>query len=276
MNTKRFKLRIVTLSVVAIAFSCFILLPSVQAATYSDNTYGTAKLDVEVEAVRTIFGHLRQQDLSIAIAADTKGSYKVVFTEIVVEMKPIVGAGWWLDPYRTTQVNGDLNTVHIAEGNDLNKRIHPADAAAETQAGCQLLSETLGIVTGLALSPLSVGTGLVVGVIVDGVMQTFFDYIGESRNVWDPDANGGTDYSTKVRWDYGWSSVTGIKPSVTVAGGVSEMQWTCESGYTSYYITITAKVGWGKVSVQYRPNTADVWYLEHIATTTLTKNIYYQ
>lgn len=197
-----------------------------------------------------------------SLYAEAIGDYKIISTELKVELLPNDGS--------STEQDGFLNIYYCAQENNEGHEIDPAmqeEVQARTLESAELLLKIgtsfaigygLGIITGgagLATTPLwlkvLVGTSAstTAGSAIHYSLQQFAS---------DPDddhAERGTDYFVLEHWRYPGTLINEISPFVESASGQYSLDWAfrTSSQPTPFQIRITATVTWGEIVAMLDP-----------------------
>ena len=135
------------------------------------------------------------------------------------------------------------------------------------------MSLGLGMVGGIVTAPIGGVQGLAVGTVVGAGIDHLMNIFGESTQGYDTNADGGSDYSTKVTWDYSRRLYTGNLFVTKAAGSNYEIFWTFREGQGDYQLKITGTVWWAQRLYHQSNNYADYYYLSIVGSTSITDYI---
>lgn len=240
-------------------------------------SYGNAALTFSVWKVdawpqNTLY---RANYLSVGISGAATSKYRIISMQLRMELEPQYDDCIWIFCTRKTSQDGQLWVRSLAEGNDRNLAVNPADQQKATEAALDVVSIGVGFVMAVATDGLGSGASLAIGFVTDTGTTLLFNWLGESLNSFDTTAYGpGADYFTQVRWNYP-SAGHGMAPAyVSKAGAGHDGLWVYRSGVSGYRLKFVADVTWGQPRSAIGGKGIPEFWLDQVGVTTLTGYIY--
>ncbi|TLZ72721.1 MAG: hypothetical protein E6K10_01760 [Methanobacteriota archaeon] len=193
--------------------------------------------------------------LSVAIAGRASDPYRVQTLEIQVELEPQYDDCWWIFCTHKTSQDGTATVLRIAEANERNVPVNPAEQQAARDTSLMLASIGAGVLLSVAAAPLGFSaTSLAIGAAGAGGTSLLFRWLGESTQGFDTMARGpGEDYYTRIRWDYQYTTLDTLDPTKysRFATGTNDLFWNYRAGEGSYRLKVGATITWGEPVCQW-------------------------
>jgi len=244
---------------------------------------GKLTLGVSVYDWRKIQGFDPDGDVSLipALYAEAIGDYKIISTELKVELLPNDGS--------STNQDGFLNIYYCAQENNEGHEIDPAEQeevqSQTLEATIFLIKAGTAVAIGFALGAITGGAGaattpLWLTVLVGTGATTAAGTIEEHtlrQFASDPDdkhAEWGTDYFVYEHWGYPTISIN-TGPFVESAAGQYSLGWAfrTNSQTTPFQIKITATVTWGEISAIIDPLFGAIFFLKNVGSTSISNTV---